>query len=109
MDFLVDFEVEVPAGTPETEVEDRERAEAVAATKLADEGHLLRVWKRRLSTGETKVLGLYRAESEGELDGLLSALPLYEWMTITVTGLERHPNDPTDRAGDGPPDARSRS
>ena len=29
-----------------------------------------------------------------ELDGLLSALPLYEWMTVTVTGLERHPNDP---------------
>ena len=94
MDFLVEFKVDVPAGTPETEVEDRERAEAVAATKLADEGHLLRVWKRPLATGETRVLGLYRAESEAELDGLLSALPLYAWMTVTVTALERHPNDP---------------
>ena len=94
MEFLGEFEVDVPAGTSETEVKDRERAEAVAATKLADEGHLLRVWKRPLSTGETNVLGLYRAESETELDGLLSALPLYEWMTVTVTGLERHPNDP---------------
>jgi muconolactone D-isomerase len=109
MDFLVEFEVDVPPGTSETEVEDRERAEAVAATKLADEGHLLRVWKRPLSTGGTNVLGLYRAESQTELDGLLSALPLYEWMTVTVTGLERHPNDPaamqeTDRLA-----ARSRS
>ena len=94
MDFLVEFKVDVPAGTPETEVKDRERAEAGAATKLADEGHLLRVWKRPLSTGETSVLGLYRAESETELDGLLRALPLYEWMTVTVTGLERPPNDP---------------
>jgi muconolactone D-isomerase len=94
MEFLVEFEVDVPAGTSETEVEDRERAEAVAATKLVQEGHLLRVWKRPLATGETKVLGLYRAESETELDGLLTALPLYEWMTVTVTGLERHPNDP---------------
>jgi muconolactone delta-isomerase len=94
MEFLVEFEVDVPAGTSETEVKDRERAEAVAATKLVDEGHLLRVWKRPLSTGETNVLGLYRAESETELDGLLGALPLYEWMTVTVTGLERHPNDP---------------
>ena len=94
MDFLVEFEVDVPAGTSETEVKDRERAEAVAATKLADDGHLLRVWMRPLSTGEANVLGLYRAESETELDGLLSALPLYEWMTVTVTGLERHPNDP---------------
>ena len=50
MDFLVEFKVDVPAGTPETEVEDRERAEAVAATKLADEGHLLRVWKRPLAS-----------------------------------------------------------
>ena len=40
------------------------------------------------------MLGLYRAESETELHGLLGALPLYEWMTVTVTGLERHPNDP---------------
>jgi muconolactone delta-isomerase len=90
MDFLVEFEVDVPAGTPETEVEDRERAEVVAATKLADDGHLLRVWK----AGDTTVLGLYRAESEAELDGFLRALPLYEWMSVTVTGLERHPNDP---------------
>ena len=102
MEFLVEFEVDVPAGTSETEVKDRERAEAVAATKLADEGHLLRVWKRPLSTGGTNVLGLYRAESETELDGLLSALPLYEWMTVTVTRLERHPNDPGAAQETGP-------
>jgi muconolactone D-isomerase len=90
VDFLVGFAVDVPAGTPETEVEDRERAEAIAATKLADDGHLLRVWK----TSDATVLGLYRAESEAELDGFLRALPLYEWMSVTVTRLERHPNDP---------------
>ncbi len=102
MDFLVEFEVDVPAGTPETEVEDRERAEAVAATKLADEGHLLRVWNRPLSTGETSVLGLYRAESEMELARLLGALPLYEWMTVTVTGLEPSSQRPGGGAGNGP-------
>ncbi len=94
MEFLVEFEIVVPAGTSEAEVKHRERAEAAAATRLVEEGHLLRVWKRPLSTGETTVLGLYHAESETELHGLLGALPLYEWMTVTVTGLERHPNDP---------------
>ena len=94
MEFLVEFEVHVPAGTSESEVKDRESAEAAAATKLAEDGHLVRVWKPRRSTGETNALGLYRAESERELDGLLRALPLYEWMTVTVTGLDRHPNDP---------------
>jgi muconolactone delta-isomerase len=94
IEFLVEFEVNVPAGTPESEVRDRERAEASAAAGLVGEGHLLRVWKRRVAPGQTTILGLYRAGSEAELDGLLRALPLFEWMQITVTALEPHPNDP---------------
>ena len=38
MEFLVEFEVNVPDGTPESEVKDRENAEASAAAKLVDEG-----------------------------------------------------------------------
>jgi muconolactone delta-isomerase len=94
MEFLVEFEVIVPDATPESEVKDRERDEASAAAKLVDEGHLVRVWRRPLASGGTKVLGLYRADSETQLDGLLGALPLYEWMHVTVTRLEPHPNDP---------------
>ena len=55
MEFLVEFKVHVPAGTSESEVKDRESAEAAAATKLAQDGHLVRVWKPRRSTGETNV------------------------------------------------------
>jgi muconolactone D-isomerase len=88
MDFLVDFEINVPEGTPEAEVTAREDAESIAAAKLVDQGHLLRVWKRRVGPGESRPIGLYRAESEGELDGLLRALPLYAWMRIAVTPLE---------------------
>ena len=94
MEFLVDFTLDVPDGTPESEVSDREKAEASVAAKLADDGHLVRVWKVRVAPGDTKVVGLYRADSEAQLDGLLGALPLYEWMHITVTPLEAHPNDP---------------
>jgi muconolactone D-isomerase len=89
MEFLVEFDVSVPSGTPESEVEDRERAEASAARRLAAKGHLVRVWRR-----EGKVFGLYRAQSRSELDGLLGALPLYDWMQVAVTPLEPHPNDP---------------
>jgi muconolactone delta-isomerase len=94
MEFLVEFEVDIPKGTPLSEVNDREDAEAFAAAKLAGEGHLLRLWKRVVASGETKTLGLYRAESEVELDSLLSGLPLAEWMRVTITLLESHPNDP---------------
>jgi muconolactone D-isomerase len=94
MEFLVEFEVKIPDETPDSKVQHRERAEATAAAELVDEGHLVRVWKWRVATSESTIIGLYRADSEAQLDGLLAALPLYEWMGITVTPLEPHPNDP---------------
>ena len=94
MEFLVEFEVNIPDGTPESQIQHREKAEAAAAARLVDEGHLVRVWKPSVATAENKILGLYRADSETELDALLGALPLYEWMCVTITPLGRHPNDP---------------
>jgi muconolactone delta-isomerase len=46
MEFLVQFELNIPDGVPESDVEDRERAEAAAAETLAGEGHLVRLWQR---------------------------------------------------------------
>jgi muconolactone delta-isomerase len=97
VEFLVDFHVNVPDRTLESEVKDRERAEASAAARLVEEGHLVRVWNLPVAGGETRILGLYRADGEAELEGLLRALPLYEWMDVTVAPLEPHPNDPGTR------------
>jgi muconolactone D-isomerase len=93
MEFLVEFDVHVPDGTPEAEVAARYSAEASAAAALANEGHLLRLWRPPTAPGETKALGVYRADGERQLTGLLRALPLYDWMHVTVTPLEPHPND----------------
>jgi muconolactone D-isomerase len=94
MEFLVEFEVEVPAGTPDAEVQQHQRAESAAAAKLAAGGHLVRLWRRPLVGDGTTAIGLYRADCEAELDGLLAALPLAGWLRVTVTPLEAHPNDP---------------
>jgi muconolactone D-isomerase len=95
MEFIVQFELTVPDGVPESEVEDRQRAEAAEAETLAGEGHLVRLWHTAVgAAGGTTVLGLYRAGSRAELDGLLGALPLYEWMRTSITPLLPHPNDP---------------
>jgi muconolactone delta-isomerase len=94
MEFLVEFDVDVPDGTPRSEVEELENAEAAAAAELVRTGHLARLWKPPVAPGETKAVGLYRADTEAELDALLGALPLDAWMRITVTTLEAHPNDP---------------
>jgi len=95
MEFLVGFDVTIPDGTPESEIKERVGAEASAAAALARQGHLVRLWSPPVGPGESKAVGLYRAGSEAELDGLLGALPLNGWMQITVTPLEPHPNDPT--------------
>jgi muconolactone D-isomerase len=94
MEFLVEFEVEVPADTHDAEVEQHQRAESAAAAKLADEGHLVRLWRRPLVGDGTTAIGLYRADSEAELDDLLGALPVADWLRVTVTPLETHANDP---------------
>jgi muconolactone delta-isomerase len=94
MEFLVEFDINIPEGTARSEIEEREDGEAAATAKLAEEGHLLRVWKPPVAADETKALGLYLADSQTELDGLLGALPLADWMRVTVTPLEPHPNDP---------------
>jgi len=89
-EFLVEFDLTVPDGTPETEVEQRMRAEASAAARLADQGHLVRLWRR----DDAPAIGLYAADSRPELDSLIQALPLADWMQITITPLAPHPNDP---------------
>jgi muconolactone delta-isomerase len=50
-EFLVEFQVDVPDDAPEGEVSERKSAEAAAAARLADEGHLLRVWNRPAGAG----------------------------------------------------------
>lgn len=94
MEFLVEFEVEVPAGTPDAEVGQHQRAESAAAAKLAEEGHLVRLWRRPLVGDGTTAIGLYRADSRAELDDLLAGLPMADWLRVTVTTLEAHSNDP---------------
>jgi muconolactone delta-isomerase len=98
MEFLVQFELAIPDDVSESEVEDRERAEAAAAESLADHGHLVRLWKSSTKNGPNTVLGLYRAGSKEELASLLVDLPLYEWMRTSITTLVQHPNDPGSRA-----------
>jgi muconolactone delta-isomerase len=97
MEFLVEFAIRVPDGTSKSELNARVNAEAQASGELARSGNLVRLWTLPVAPGERKAVGLYRAQSKEELDGLLRALPLNSWMQTVVTPLETHPNDPTKR------------
>lgn len=71
--------VNVPDGTPASKVEARKSAEASAGTRLVDEGHLARLWKPPAAPGESKVLGLYRANSK-------CSPPIYSALCHSTTG-----------------------
>ena len=91
MEFLTQITTTVPPGAEE-EFERRFRAEAARARELHASGHLVRLWR---PVGEKRSIGLWRADDAAALEAeVLKTLPLRDWMTITVTPLEPHPNDP---------------
>ncbi|MEU2923788.1 muconolactone Delta-isomerase family protein [Streptomyces sp. NPDC007251] len=91
-EFLVEITTTVPEGTAQDEVDRRRAAEAVRAGELAAAGHLVRLWR---PVGEPRSVGVWRAADEEELhEKVLGTLPLRPWMTLRVTALEPHPNDP---------------
>ncbi|MER5756035.1 muconolactone Delta-isomerase family protein [Streptomyces sp. NPDC002088] len=91
-EFLVEITTTIPAGTSQDEVDRRRAAEAVRAKELAATGNLARLWR---PVGELRSIGIWCAADEEELqEKVLGTLPLRPWMTLTVTALESHPNDP---------------
>ncbi|MFF2615338.1 muconolactone Delta-isomerase family protein [Kitasatospora sp. NPDC058046] len=91
-EFLVEITTSVPEGTAEEEVDRRRAAEAVRARELAATGHLARLWR---PVGERRSIGVWLAADEARLRAeVLGSLPLRPWMTVVVTPLEPHPNDP---------------
>jgi muconolactone D-isomerase len=94
VEFLADMVTRVPDNTSASEVDDTKDREAIRASELAAQGHLIRLWKPPVQAGEWRTLGLWRADDEKQLRGLLATLPLHVWMTVEVTPLLRHPNDP---------------
>ncbi|MEE4542055.1 muconolactone Delta-isomerase family protein [Streptomyces sp. V4-01] len=91
-EFLVEITTTIPEGTPEDEVGRRRAAEAVRARELAADGRLARLWR---PVGELRGIGVWCAADEDELhEKVLGTLPLRPWMSLDVTALQPHPNDP---------------
>ena len=91
-EFLVEITTTIPDGTDPAEVSSRRAAEAVRARELAAAGNLVRLWR---PAGELRSIGVWRAVDETDLhQNVLDTLPLRSWMSLAVTPLQRHPNDP---------------
>lgn len=97
MEYLTDMVTTVPEGTSPVEVDELRAAEAMRAAELAKAGHLVRLWRPPLGSGEWRSIGLFRVANEAELREVLASLPLHIWMKVTITPLTLHPNDPEHR------------
>jgi muconolactone delta-isomerase len=100
MEYLVTMTTHVPEGTPEQAVDDVRAREAAHSRELADQGHLLRLWRPPLQPGEWRSLGLFSADDDAQLEEVLASMPLRVWRSDTVKSLSPHPNDPA-QAGTG--------
>jgi muconolactone delta-isomerase len=94
MEFLVDMVTTVPDGTTDAEVDAIRIREAARSRELAEQGHLLRLWRPPLNAGEWRTWGLFQAADATELESVLSSMPLRVWRHDTVTPLTAHPSDP---------------
>jgi muconolactone delta-isomerase len=101
MEFLVTMTTHVPDGTTEQEVDDVKAREDAHSRELADQGHLLRLFRPPLQPGEWRTFGLFAAADPDRLEEVLASMPLRVWRTDEVTQLAPHPNDPGLLSGPG--------
>jgi muconolactone delta-isomerase len=94
MEYLVTMTTQVPEGTSDEVVAETRGREANRSRALADQGHLLRLWRPPLQPGEWRTIGLFTAADEVELEDVLASMPLRVWRSDEVVALSTHPNDP---------------
>jgi muconolactone D-isomerase len=91
-EFLVNIKFIWPDSvTPERRAELRDK-EVKMAGELAKQGHLVRMWR---VVGRRENWGLWRAKDATHMHEILSSLPIWPYMDVTVQAMARHPVDPS--------------
>lgn len=87
--YHVRMNVQMPEGMSEQESESIKIREREYAQRLQKEGKWIHLWR---VVGEYANYSIFDVSSHDELHEILSGLPLYPYMTISVTPLARHPS-----------------
>lgn len=87
--YLVRMDVKLPADMPPAQAEDIKGREKAYAQQLQRAGKWQQLYR---VVGEYANYSIFDVESNDELHTLLSALPLFPYMSIRVTALARHPS-----------------
>lgn len=87
--YCVRMEVEVPAGVDSDAFAKLKAEEKARAEELQRSGKWRHLWR---VAGRYANISIFDVESHDELHDILSTLPLFPFMDISVTPLARHPS-----------------
>jgi muconolactone D-isomerase len=87
--FLVHMEVALPPDMPADEADALKAREREIAQGLQRDGRWRHLWR---IAGRYANASVFDVASPDELHDLLSGLPLFPYMDITVTALAKHPS-----------------
>lgn len=87
--FMVEMDVAIPPTFDGGEVERLKAAEKARFQELQRAGLWRHIWR---VAGRYANVSIFDVESNTQLHDLLTALPLYPFMTMRVTPLCRHPS-----------------
>ena len=87
--FHVTMDVRLPPGLDPAVVERLKAAERARAQELQQTGAWRHLWR---VAGRYANVSIFDVASPAELHDLLSSLPLFPYMDVTVTALCRHPS-----------------
>jgi len=92
MEFLVNIKFVWPDSIGEEMRKDLREKEVKMAKELARKGHLVRMWR---VVGRRENWGLWRAKDATEMHDILSSLPIWPYMDVSVLAMAVHPVDPS--------------
>ncbi len=87
--FHVRMDVNIPADMPAEVANEIKTREKAYSQELQRSGKWRHIWRL---VGEYANYSIFDVESNAELHDILTALPLFPYMTISVTPLCRHPS-----------------
>ena len=87
--FMVEMTVNIPLDMPATMADEIKVREKAYSQELQRSGKWAHIWR---VVGEYKNVSIFDVESNEELHTLLSGLPLFPYMEISVTALCTHPS-----------------
>ena len=87
--FHVEMDVQIPPGLAADVVDQLKKTERERAQELQNSGQWRHLWR---VAGRYANVSIFDVESNEALHDILSTLPLFPFMRVTVTPLCRHPS-----------------